>query len=247
MSAGMFQQFVNSQAARPDEHEKALMRSVQQVVDSTLEACQVRWAGSQRKRTAIKGSDLDMIIETSAPVTTGDRKRLRSALESSLGRPAIIRNHVIRLAVHGMSPRVDLAFANAAFGSRALPDVDEFHDQASRQLAARALKLWTRGDGFPPVPGWVTESLVVHLDPNRNAASGLQLFLRIVDWLADSATPQALEGVLRPRASPAWNAAWSERLPGRLQQLRDRARRLRDGYAPETWRTTADVAAWLPR
>lgn len=247
MSAGIFQEFVNGHAARPDGQEKALMRSVQQVVDATFEACQVRWAGSQRKRTALKGSDLDMIIETSTPVTTGDRKRLRSALEHGLHRSAIIRSHVIRLPAHGSSPRVDLAFANAAFGSRELPDVAEFHDQPSRQLAARALKLWTRGDGFPPVPGWVAESLVVHLDPNGSAANGLQLFRRVVDWLADAATPQALEGVLRPRASPVWSATWSARLPGRLQQLRDRARRLRDGYAPEAWRTTDDVAAWLSR
>lgn len=245
-AAGYFRQWVNTQAARPGAAEKALVREISETVRSVLPGTQVRWAGSQYKATAIVGSDLDACIERAVPVTVQERAALRAALQAALGSPVTIRSHVLRVAAHGGLPKLDLAFSNAAFGGRQLPDPKDFRDKPARQEAARALKVWTRIRPLPAIPGWVVEALVVHLDPNDTARSGLELFQRIVTWLANSASAPAVEGVLRPAAHPRWNEAWSRRLPGRVQALANAARaQLRARPAPSDWKGPADVAAWM--
>ncbi len=148
--------------------------------------------------------DLDVCVESADPVTESHRRDLRSALQRDLGREARIQSHAIRLPAHGDYPKVDIAFANAAFGSRPLPDVTDFQAHRSRQFAARALKVWTRSGNLPWVAGWAVEALVVHLDHAPGSLSGLGLFTRLLEWLAEKATPGAVEGVLRPAAFPRW-------------------------------------------
>jgi hypothetical protein len=87
---------------------------------------------------------------------------------------------------------------------------------------------------------------VVHLDPNADDRLPLDLFLRVIAWLDERATPAAVESVLRPAAFPRWNPDWSSRLPGRVEAIRNHARALRRRPPqPDSWRSTDDVARWL--
>lgn len=241
----MFQAWVDHHAARPGPTERKLIEQVRAAVVAELPGSQVRWAGSQHKGTAITGSDLDLCVETRLPVTEAQRRSLRARLESTLGPPVLVIHHVVRLAARPDHAKVDIAFANAAFGSRPLPDASEFKGRPHRQRAARAMKLWTRAGGLPPVPGWAVEALVVHRDQPPETHDSLALFLRIVEWLADRANPSAVESVLRPASFGDWDEAWSRRLPGQIEALRNAARALQRRPGPASWSRPADVGAWL--
>lgn len=243
---GYFEAYINQNAYSATPEDREVMALVTDVVRTALSGSQVRWAGSQRKATAIIGSDLDLCVETNLPVTEAQRRDLRSLLEKRLARPAQVLSHAIRLPAQAGRQKVDIAFSNATFGNRPLPDTLPFHNQRSRQAAARALKLWSRAGNLPYLPGWAAEALVVHLDANPGTLTPLDLFLRIIEWLDEKATPAVIEGVLRPAAFPRWNPDWSPRLPGRLEALRNNARALRRrGPAPDTWRSADDVGRWL--
>ena len=243
---GLFEAFVNAHAHRITSKDRELMGEITRLSRAILPGSQVRWAGSQRKGTAILESDLDLCLESREPVTEAMRRKLRTQLEEGMGRAARILSHVIRLPASDERPKVDLAFANAAFGSRPLPDPGPFHDQRSRQAAARAIKLWTRTEGLPRVPGWVVEAMVLHLDTPPRSMHQLELFLRIVGWIEEKATPSAIEGVLRPDAFPRWNPQWSSSLPGGLEALKNHARALRRrGDPPSGWKSADDVERWL--
>ena len=243
---GYYEAFVNQRAYRRTSGDRATMAALRRSADAVLPGCQIRWAGSQRKGTAIRESDLDVCVETAQPVTVAARRALRAAFERDLGRPARVLSHAIRLPAHGGERKVDVAFANAAFGARPLPDPAPFHDARARQLAARGLKIWARASRLPHLPGWVVEALVLHLDQGTAARSPLDLFLRLIAWLDERATPQAVEAVLRPAAYPAWRSEWSKRLPGRIEAVRNQARALRRrDPAPEAWRSVDDVGSWM--
>ncbi len=243
---GLFESYVNSQSYRATAEDRALMAALQGFVSEVIPSSQVRWSGSQKKGTAIIGSDLDVIVESREPVTEAHRRALRSHLEPRLARPARVLSHVIRLPAHGTSAKVDIAFTNAAFGSRLLPDLTEYHNRPNRQAAARALKLWSRAGNLPFLPGWTVEALVVHLDASPQTLAPLPLFSRVIGWLADKATPTAIESVLRPAAHPRWNPDWSSKLPGRLEAIQNHARALQRRTAvPERWTSQVDVERWL--
>lgn len=245
---GYFEAFVNQHAYRTTPEDKALIAEATEAVRQVVPGGQLRWAGSQRKGTAIIGSDLDLCMESSVPVTESVRRELRTVLATRLGREARILSHAIRLPAGGGRLKVDVAFANAAFGNRPLPDTAAFHDRRARQATARALKLWTRSGNLPHLPGWVIEALVVHLDPNVASVLPLELFRKVVGWLETSATPAVIEGVLKPAAHPRWNPAWSAKLPGQVQAIQNHARALlRRTPQPETWQSTEDVGRWLGR
>ncbi len=246
MSNGYFEAYINSRTYRESANDSLLMTRIVAAVRAHVLGAQVRWAGSQRKGTAIANSDLDVIVESSVAVTEAQRRTLRLTMESSLGRKALILSHVIRLPATNDSPKVDIAFANAAFGSRQLPSIDAFHNRPARQMAARALKLWSRAGNKPNVSGWVAEAVVVHLDQSNNSRAPLELFLHIVEWLAERATPEALEGVLRPAASPVWKEEWSRQLPGRIEALKNHARSLlKRAGKRDSWKSVSDVGDWL--
>ena len=97
-SNGYFEAFVNSRATTVGVTEKALMTQVVPLVQRVVPRSQVRWAGSQRKGTAVMGSDLDMCVESTDPVTEALRRELRAALEAGLGRAVHVRAHVVRVA-----------------------------------------------------------------------------------------------------------------------------------------------------
>lgn len=243
---GYFLAFVNAQAWRAGPEERALTDRITQLAREVLPGSQIHQAGSQRKGTAIAGSDLDLCLESREPVTEAQRRALRSALEVGLQRPVRVLSHCIRLPEDGGQRKVDLAFTHAAFGSRPLPDKAAFHDRVARQSAARALKIWSRTGRTLALPGWVVEAIVLHLDPNPGAFTPLELFLRAITWLDEKATPAVIEAVLRPAASPRWKPEWSGRLPGQLESLRNQTRALRRRKpGPEEWSRSEDVERWL--
>lgn len=243
---GLFEAYINSRVYRTTPGDGVMMSRITQIVRDVVPASQVRWAGSQRKGTAIVGSDLDMVVESRDPVTEAQRRTLRGALEKGMGRPVLVLSHAIRLPQCQHQEKVDVAFANAAFGSRPLPNLDDYHNRPNRQAAARAFKLWARGGQLPHIAGWVIEALVVHLDSPPQELPPLQLFLRVVTWIESKATPAALEGVLRPAAYPKWNPEWSKRLPGQLEALRNHARALlRRRNVQAGWQSQDDVARWF--
>jgi len=245
---GYFEAFVNKKALRLTSDDKAVMARISETTRRVVPGSQVRWAGSQIKGTAIEGSDLDVCVESRDPVTEAQRRELSAALRAVLGRSSRILSHAIRLPLQGRLPKVDIAFANAAFGSRPLPDTVDFHEHPSRKIAARGLKIWTRSGNLPWVSGWAVEALVLHLDHAPGTLSGFELFGRLLLWLVEKATSSAVEGVLRPAAYPRWDEAWSVRLPGRLEALKNSARALQKKQpVPESWRSAADVERWLCR
>ncbi len=242
--SGYFEQWANQIRWSESEEDRAEMARLTTLVQSTLKG-QIHWAGSQKKNTAIQGSDLDMCIETTVPVTQAARRKLAEEIETCLGRPTEIKNHVIRVKPRSNSKaKLDIAFANAEFGSRPLPDVTEFKDPR-RQHAARALKYWLRSGGMPHVGGWAIEGLVVKLDDAKG--TGYDLFLKILTWLARPCSANDIESILKPRAQPAWNPLWSKALPGNIQAIANQAKnRLTAFKARSTpFSSAADVEAWL--
>ncbi len=246
MSAdGYFEAFVNARAYVRTEHDRRLMEQVSRVIREQVPGSQVRWAGSTSRSTAIQGSDLDMCVESTKPINHAQRRELRGALQAAAARPAVVQSHVVRLPAHQQQPKLDIAFANAEFGGRPLPDASLFEKRKERQLAARGLKLWLRAPNLPSVPGWALEALVVHGDAPAGTHLPLALFLRIVDWLS-RAKPADVESVLRPAAHPEWNARWSAPLPGRLQAISNHARALgKRSPSPASWKSADDVGVWL--
>lgn len=243
---GYFQAYVNRQAYRRSADDKELMSLVTRCAQATFARAQVRWAGSQRKGTAVQTSDLDVCVETSSPVSVAERRAFRSALERGVGRPVRVLSHAVRIDSSTTQRRMDIAFANAAFGSRPLPDLSEWHNRQSRQTAARALKVWARAARLPTPAGWVVEALVVHLDQGARSRTSLDLFLHIVEWLATKSTPQAIEGIARPLAHPRWGHEWTSRLTGPVQAYADQARALQSrAPAPHQWGHPDDVGRWL--
>lgn len=242
---GYFEDFVNRRAATLGPAERALMGRVTEVARGVIPGAGLHWAGSQRKGTGVLGSDLDMCLVSTAPVDVATRKRLRAALATALGREVRIQSHVVRVVAGDGIPKLDIAFARAEFGSRPLPEVDPFRDARGRQVAARAMKLWTRSGNLPRISGWALEAIVVHLDQPRGRG-GLELFRRVTSWMEATAKPQDIESVLRAANYGVWPEAWSAGVPGRLEALRNASRALRTrAPAPEAWRSSEDVGRWL--
>ncbi len=244
-ASGYFEDYVNRQAATIGPAERALMGTITGVVQEVIPGAGVHWAGSLRKGTGVRGSDLDMCVASNTPVDVASRKKLRTALAATLGRDVRIQPHVVRVVAGEGIAKLDLAFANAAFGSRPLPNVDPFHNQRGRQGAARAMKLWTRAGNLPRISGWALEAIVVHLD-QPGGRGGLELFRRVAAWLETTAKPADIEGVLRAANFAQWPVTWSAGVPGRLEALRNAARALRmRSPAPEAWRSPDEVGRWL--
>lgn len=242
---GYFENYVNGRATTLGTVERGLIAEVTKVVRVVIPGSEVHWAGSLRKGTGVVGSDLDMCVASNSPVDIATRRQLRVALADTLGREVRIQPHVIRVDAGGGVSKLDIAFANAAFGSRPLPAVEPFHNQRGRQAAARAMKLWTRGRPLPRISGWALEAIVVHQD-QPGGRPALELFRRVASWLEVTAKPADIESVLRHANFGQWPAAWSAGVPGRLQALRNAATALRTrSPAPEAWRSPEDVGRWL--
>lgn len=236
---GYFEQFANRIVWQESALDRQDVAKISQIVQTLLRG-QTHWAGSQRKSTAIVGSDLDLCINTTSPVTKSQRLELANQLTHGLERSARPHAHIIRIAPRVDSVKIDIAFANAEFGNRPLPDTEEFKDPR-RQQVARLLKTWLRSPGMPHVSGWAIESLVVALDNRENTA---ELLFKIMHWLKGPRTPNDIESILKPRAKPMWNPNWSSGLSGTLQAISNNATN-RLNHKPPTFRSADDVKRWL--
>lgn len=246
MSAnGYFISYINSRIFKERPQDGEMINRINQSAQKHFKGGAVHKAGSHRKATDIDGSDLDLCLLTNDPVTEAMRRAWREELKKVLNRPAVVQSHVIRLPANGADLKIDIAFANAAFGSRPLPNPSLFRVPA-RQHAARAMKLWTRRPGMPHISGWAIEALVIHLDQPAGTHNGLILFCRILEWLEAKATQKAVEGVLRAAAVPGWRPEWSKKLPGTLEALQNQARKMtKQQPQPEAWESAEDVNKWL--
>ncbi len=245
---GYFEAFINSRTRRTTAAERSDTDTLSQLVRARFQGSQLRRAGSMERATGVVGSDLDLWLETVSPVTAAERRGLATEIQAALGRPTLVRSHVIRVKPAGEHARIDLSFCNAVFGSRPLPDATPFKDRRDRQMAAKAFKLWTRSAPLPAVPGWAAETLVLGLDRQSRQMLPLELFLKVLGWLADRAAPKDVEALLRPGAHPTWRPEWSAKLPGQLEAIRNAAGRLlRIGPGPERkpFESQEDVGRWL--
>jgi hypothetical protein len=241
-AAGYFEAWTNE--IRKTYSDGNLLAQLTRIIQRDLGG-QVHKAGSQAKGTGIDGSDLDYCVMTNTEISLPKRRELARVVAREVGRATTVQYHVIRIAEGRRLPKVDMAFARATFGSRKLPDVEDFRGQPKRQQAARALKTWARAYGFPWTKGWALERFVVHLDSGSCPRDALTLTRNVLDWLANRANQSAVESVLRPHAEPEWSEEWSRRLAGRIEALGNAARRTLSQYRPEGWRSGADAGRWL--
>lgn len=248
---GFFEAFINENVQKLSASDRKIMQQVTVIIRETLKkeyqmTSQVHWAGSQRKNTSTIASDLDFCVETKEPINTSQRKKLRVELEKKLNRPVRILSHAIRIPEQRKNPKVDIAFSNAAFGSRPLPDKKPFKNNKARQMTVRALKIWGKSARLPRLSGWAVEALVIFFD-SKNHKEPLGLFLNVVKWI-ETCSPQSVESILRPHAKPKWDPKWSKPLAKRLESFRNGARALlRSKNGPMIWKSSKDVGRWFGR
>lgn len=75
---GYFEAFINQNAYSDTPEDRDTMVRITEIVRAAIPGSQIRWAGSQRKGTAIAGSDLDFCVESNSPVTESQRRELRA-------------------------------------------------------------------------------------------------------------------------------------------------------------------------
>jgi hypothetical protein len=245
---GLFEQYVNGQAARRTQRDGELIETIIDVARTIIAGAQVHWSGSQRKGTDVQSSDFDLCLCSTSPVSRAQRRQLAEALQAKLGRRTVVKSHAVRLQESQASARVDIAFNNAEFGNRPLADSAPFISNPARQIVSRALKLWNRRPHAPKLPGWVVEAIVLTVD-TRNVVDPLALFDQVIDWLALDQPRSAILSMLSRYSQPAWNDSNdTPRLWGRVAAIRDDARHLQSARRErDHWTTVAQVGAWLTR
>jgi len=245
---GYFESYINANTATSSTRDGRLLATANDVARTVISGAEVRWAGSQHKSTDIVGSDMDLCVVTATPVTAQQRRQLFEALSRSTGRAGRVLSHAIRFDATTRDPKVDIAFARAEFGGRPMPDATAFSGFPKRQMAARAVKLWTRAGGLPRLSGWAVEAMIVAHDARPTAGElPLTFFDRVVDWYAGTPDVDAVVAVLRPLAQP-WRDEWMRVLPGQITAIANAARSLvRRRPERANWRSADDVGRWLGR
>lgn len=155
-------------------------------------------AGSVVKGTAVKGSDLDLLVHTAEPVTLAQRVKLETRLKQHRSLNAA---HVVlkKLAIHvnALGCDVDVVFGNTVeFGMRPPADERIAVDAAVRH-AAQALNLWAAAHRARKVPGHQLENLALHCRKMSSAVrcvgdGSMQLCLIVLQRVADELGSDAL-------------------------------------------------------
>ncbi len=240
---GYFEHWANNIVWKitPSEHE--VIKKIHDIVSQESIKGEIHIVGSEKKSTAIKDSDIDILIKTKNPVTKAQRKQLSQRLSESFSNNKVVtRSHVIRIEIGGKR-KIDLAFENAEFGGRSYPDLVAFKEQPKRYHAVRALKYWFKHNPLPHVGGWALEAIVLHLD-NRRINHGLELFETVINWFIEKATPEAILSALKSKAQPTWQEQWTKKLPGNLEAIKNQAKALKK-RRPSSFQTTKEVEQWL--
>ena len=225
----------------------SVLELVSQVVAATLgREARVTIAGSVAKGTEVGASDLDLLVETPAPVTLAQRRALEVRLQV---RPELNAAHVqlkkLAIHVHFGGLDVDIVCTNTVeYGVQPPPDARFASADAAVKLAARALKVWARHAGSlgnRKVPGHALESLVLHCRPLLRAAvigdSSLQLFVDVLQRIAGAGG----ELQAATRLDAATRASLRHRALATLHVFAVSRVLLPGG----SFRTAAEVYAWL--
>jgi hypothetical protein len=200
--------------------------------------------GSTVKRTAVVGSDIDLLIDTPAPATLAQRQALEARLKAH---PAFNAAHVSlkRLAIHVCVGSVDidvLCAHTVEYGERPRADARVTEDAAVQQ-AAQALKMWAAQGEARKVPGHQMENLALHCRGALPCAAppvgdgAMQLFVHVLQSIVD-----APDAVLRG----------ATQLDGRTRALLSQLARaalhvfaLSRAVPGAAFRCVAEVAAWV--
>ncbi|KAG5183340.1 hypothetical protein JKP88DRAFT_255842 [Tribonema minus] len=149
-------------------------------------------AGSVAKGTTVMGSDVDLYVETSKPVTLQQRQALEARLrQHPLTNAAHVQLKLKAIHMQLLGMDIDVVCANTVeYGE--LPAADaSVGAHAALQLAVQALKIWARcaTGGARKVPGRMMEALAKHCRDARGSSissssqqgdGGMQLFVAVL-------------------------------------------------------------------
>ena len=255
--------------AMPTATLEAIRAILQEVLDDAQLSITVK--GSAAKGTQSRTSDIDLLIETSRPVSVEDKERVVERMRNS---SLINRSHVHlkRLAitcVMGESPtEVDLVFASTVEHGELPRGSKRFDGNHAAQRCARVLKVCMTGAVGPvlpiQLPGFVIELLILEAqDANRVYPKlqdgSLHLFVDTLQLLVDQ--PVEFPNTLQKRiflnhASDEWvqDGQHGEQIAtATCNSIRELARRLLSrfcasrAYLPggEGFTTLPDLERWL--
>lgn len=250
-TSGQIDNFINQRTYKTNEEDRSFGLAVQSSLSDILKTnVQYAWAGSIERKTAVVGSDLDLLVTLKEPLTKPQRAELalrlekRSDLAVASATPSSHAIHVTRLKGRAS---IDISFSDATFGARQ-KTLGEMNTTPAARATVKLVKLWIyHHPNLPRVKGWTIEALVHALNQQSATLSTLQLFDKLLDWLIHGANSSSLESVLRPvNQSGEWSAAWSTGLAGKLISLQNDARRLKKrDLITEPLTSERDVSSWL--
>jgi predicted nucleotidyltransferase len=251
-SEGQIENFINNKTYTITDEDKKLGIEIQKILtDITNKTLRYDWAGSIARKTAVEGSDLDILIHIDDAILTKPQRiklseKLKTRTDLSI-KNTIISSHSVTIERHKKRPTIDISFSGATFGSRQ-KTLNEIQYKPGQKSAVKLMKLWIyHHPHLPKVKGWVIESLINSLNQQQHQLSTLQLFQKTLDWLIHGANVSSIESILRPlNQSGEWSAAWSSSLSGKLSALQNDARRIqRHDLTTAPLLDEAAVAAWL--
>ena len=173
----LFREFADSLVS-PFSFDESLLLPLRETLAKVLD-CKIflHLRGSSQKGTAVRGSDVDILVESPGyAVSNDDKERVAVALREL---PQLHRSHVrvktLAINLIASGTQVDLVFAHTLeYGS--LPtDVSLFADNHDAQLAARTLKVSVRlsmaAVKVPQFPCFLLELLVLKVQQSQQEHS----------------------------------------------------------------------------
>ncbi|KAL1495792.1 hypothetical protein AB1Y20_016653 [Prymnesium parvum] len=150
-------------------------------------------AGSVKKQTQVKSSDLDLLVHSAAPATLEQVQALEALLRAHpAANPAHVNHKKLAIHAHLFGVDCDVVCAHTVeHGAR--PPVDERVAQDPAIAgAARALKMWAEraAKGSRKIPGHALESLALHCHGSEPSSAkvgdgAMQLCVAVLQGVAD--------------------------------------------------------------
>ncbi|KAG5184034.1 hypothetical protein JKP88DRAFT_163496, partial [Tribonema minus] len=214
-------------------------------------------AGSVAKGTTVMGSDVDLYVETSKPVSLQQRQALEARLrQHPLTNAAHVQLKLKAIHMQLLGMDIDVVCASTVEYGELPPADASVGADAALQLAVQALKIWARcaTGGARKVPGRMMEALAKHCRDARGSSissssqqgdGGMQLFVAVLQVIADGGTQQP-----QLRAATTLDSAGRTALRARAQAVLHVfavSRVLLSGSEDSDggFRTAAEVHAWL--
>lgn len=249
--SGQIDNFINQKTYKINEEDRRFGIAVQSSLSDALKTnVQYAWVGSIKRKTAVVGSDLDLLVTLKDPLTKPQRAdlalRLHKRSDLAVAKTAV-SSHAIHVERLKGRASIDISFSDATFGARQ-KTLDEMNTTPEARATVKLVKLWIyHHPNLPHVKGWTIEALVHALNKQSATFSTLQLFDKLLNWLIDGANSSSLESILRPiNQSGEWRDAWSTSLAGKLIALQNDARRLKKrDLVTEPLTSERDISSWL--